>query len=157
MFAVTYGDDGYVAVGVIDGPSGHTGAIWHSVDGLAWTLIEGQPDLHGGGGVFIEDVTGVDGGYLAVGSQRTAIGVGEDGQPLASEAAAMWFSPNGTQWTRLPDDGVFAPNGEQVTLRNVGADGLRIVDYREEPADAPPPEDPDAVEWVGRIWYGSLS
>lgn len=149
MFAVTHGDSGYVAVGVIDGPARHSAAFWRSVDGNRWELYE--VDLPGGGGV--EDVIALQHGYLAAGEILVATEEGSRSQ------AALWYSPDGATWTRLPTDEAFSPDGRQSMLAQIAADGRSVVAYGflERPVADPPAADPQAThEWVDTIWYSPL-
>lgn len=87
--SIAEGADGLL-VGVgggADGPSGSVGAVWVSVDGVAWARIDAPSGVFGSGTV-IQDVTWGTSGFVAVGTE-------EGLEP------AVWQSPDGYTWTRV--------------------------------------------------------
>lgn len=83
--------DGFVAVG----SEGGRAAIWTTNDGRTWTVV-GSADARLGTGA-IGDVAPVNGRWLAAGYQ-------DDGDTYDG---ALWESPDGLHWQRLPADELF--------------------------------------------------
>lgn len=153
MFKVTYGPTGYVAVGVIDGPDQHNGAFWHSADGISWQLTE--YDLEGA--EFVEDVVAIEGGYLAVGSVGVYETVDDDVAELSLNAA-LWFSPDGRDWTFIP--GPEDSEARKTSFGEIVTDGevILVAGERELLAENPPPDESQAeYEWVSTVWTASAN
>jgi len=93
-------------------------AVWVSADGLAWSRVGDDEALFGGPGIQeIDGVAVIDGLVVAVGSDES----GADG------SAAVWTSPDGVTWSRVPhDEGIFGGPGRQVMLA-VAAGGPGLV------------------------------
>jgi hypothetical protein len=148
MLSVTAGGPGYVAAGSVDEYSGSTdAAVWTSPDGVTWTRVPDDGSVFGGPQKQeIFSVRPVPGGLVAVGA---------DGNETA---AAVWTSPDGTTWTRVPNNGgVFGDSGKPLNVDLwlqaedvVGADsGLIVVGWdsvddqaavwRTTPASSPSP------------------
>jgi hypothetical protein len=106
MLGITYGDNGYVAVG--RSPSSNTEtSIWSSLDGTSWSRVSGVSD-----GV-IYDVTFGNGRYVAVGAEG---GEGTDSNPFDWHAA-VWTSTDGATWGRVPhDDEAFAHRDQELAV-----------------------------------------
>ena len=133
MHDVVAGGPGFVAVGVDytvfeypDTRDAMAGAVWVSADGRTWERVSpydpsfgGQPESHPdaytvlGGDLFMYSVALYDGGLVAGGH-------GAD--------RAIWISPNGHEWTRIPDDdpGWDARDGLQQPIRAFVVDGDRL-------------------------------
>jgi hypothetical protein len=130
MLDVTPGGPGLVAVGFVD-PSNFLrgrwhglrnvgpledldGAIWVSVDGIAWERV---PDptvaFSGEGDQIIHAVISTGSGLMAVGA--------------AGGDAAVWVSPDGLAWSLLPQDtDVFGGNSNQW-IHDVAVGGVGFV------------------------------
>jgi hypothetical protein len=135
MHSVTAGGPGLVAVG----SDGWSAAVWTSPDGVTWTRVPHDPEVFGvdlagdsewGPGAEMYSVTSGGPGVVAVGSvgpSPTWIN-GEMVEPEAEHSwknAAVWTSPDGLIWTRIPhDEAVFGGPGNQdmwsVTTGNPG-------------------------------------
>ncbi len=103
MEAVTALPDGFVAVGSAPDPADPAGgvdaAVWRSIDGQEWSMVDG--DSFGGPGD--QRLLGVAAGPAGL------VAVGIDGS-----SAAAWTSPDGALWTRAPGgEGVFGGPGDQ--------------------------------------------
>lgn len=126
IHAITVGGPGLVAVG-----SGHESCepvVWTSPDGYSWTRLPHDPTVFGdssecgwfGGLIRISDVSAGGPGLVAVGSD------------LFGAQAAVWTSPDGMTWTRVPDDPAVLgattdePYTEMTSVAEVG-DGLVAV------------------------------
>ena len=94
MSSVTVGGPGLVAVGGID----QRAAVWTSPDGIEWSRVPHDNEVFGGevgpssGGSFMSDVTAGGPGLVAVGQSEPN--------------AAVWTSPDGITWSRVPHDDV---------------------------------------------------
>ena len=94
--SIAAGAGGLVAVGFDRPPDlGDRLAIWHSVDGHEWALLD--TDLGWGS---IEAVTAYGDGFAAVGDER-AIKTGTEG---SEPAPATWLSDDGIEWRRTTID-----------------------------------------------------
>jgi hypothetical protein len=90
--ALTTGPGGLVAVGV--GIDGHLAMAWTSPDGRAWNLAPAEDSRrHPGGYIRMNDVTVVDGTFIAVG----------DYSGLQYATMVAWSSADGIHWTRATE------------------------------------------------------
>ncbi len=126
MFEVTRGGPGFVAVGIHereDKPS--RAAVWTSPDGLAWTRVAHDEEVLGGPGNQGMAAVAVGGpGLVAVG--------GDEPHPerrMGGQRAAVWTSPDGLTWTRVPHDrAVFGGgDGREMSMAAVTAVGPTLV------------------------------
>ena len=120
--SVTVGGPGLVAVGVDDVSPGGDGdaAVWTSPDGIIWSRAPHDEAVFGGAGIqYMSSVTVGGPGLVAVGWGR----LGDD------EDAAVWTSPDGISWSRVPhDEAVFGGDGYQEMLSvTAGGPGLVAV------------------------------
>lgn len=114
---------GLVAVGYLEWYSEATdtedadAAVWVSEDGLSWVLVSEDAAMFGGpDDQKMAAVTAGGPGFVAVGWDRS----GGDAN------AAVWDSPDGTNWTRVPDAAVFTGAGDQE-MYGVGVGASRVV------------------------------
>ena len=157
MTSVTAGGPGFVAVGSsweFEEPDGAAGwervdgdaAVWTSVDGLSWSRVPHDDDVFGGErNQAIGDVTAAGPGLVAVG--RDGPHAAWDNSPR--QAAAVWTSTDGLQWSRVPhDDAVFGVGGPAMIGVTPGGPGLVAVGWS-SPHDAPAPvwTSPDGLVW----------
>ncbi len=135
MWAVTSGGQGLVAVGADTGGNGHDAAVWSSADGTTWVRI---PDVAGTfGGEGDQEMCGVASGGVGV------VAVGWE-LLRGDENAAVWTSPDGVTWSRLPRDHV-ALGGEGLqSMFDVVATGLGSIAVGLEALG----EDYDAAVWA---------
>jgi hypothetical protein len=123
MSAVIAGGPGLVAVGwdgkgiLADSPD-LDAAIWTSVDGYTWSRVPHEDEVFGG--AWINAVTVLGPGLVAVGGTG---GYNVDGD------AAVWTSPDGITWFRVPhDESVFGgEDGQFISDVTVGGPGLVAV------------------------------
>lgn len=103
-------------------------AIWYSDDGLDWTRLEDTtgafgPEYSAYGDESVVGLTDVaDNGsrMVAVGTDvldRT--GVSSPDNPEVS-SIAIWYSDDGTTWTRVPHDDTFSGSGATVSSTGIG-------------------------------------
>jgi hypothetical protein len=139
MSSVVAGGPGFVAVGVEQGGGGQTGqqgAVWTSVDGIAWrkTTVPEPGD-------WMHDVVVGGPGLVAVGTAQPG--------PGDQEKAAVWTSIDGVIWSRVADGPQFA-NGAIAAIVN-GPKGLLAVGQTLDPrTGALHPAtwtSPDGVTW----------
>ncbi|HAX81064.1 MAG TPA: hypothetical protein DCY40_00655 [Actinobacteria bacterium] len=119
-FSLAVGGPGLVAVGYEEYEDEMDGAVWTSPDGITWTRVPDGLGVFGGPGdqrIFAVTVGGP--GLVAVGEEfrDDALGI------------AVWVSPDGFAWTRVPDDaGVLSGLGEYSAFSVVaGGPGLVMV------------------------------
>src|SRR3954470_3460132 len=96
-------------------------AIWHSADGRTWNLVLGQEDALGGPGE--QQINGLSplkgAGFIVVGSDTSS----------GSEDAAVWLSPDGNTWNKVPSAPLGGPGKQSMnrvssTSTNVGLLGV---------------------------------
>ena len=98
MFSVTVGGPGLVAVGRDESGGDSDAAVWISVDGITWSRVPGDEAVFGGAGdQRIQRMVGVTVGGPGV------VAVGREGSAPDTDAA-VWTSPDGITWSRIPDD-----------------------------------------------------
>ena len=117
MFGVTGGGLGLVAVGVGDD---NDAAVWTSPDGTTWSRVPHDEAIFGGDDFQVMlAVTGAGPGLVAVGQDWSG----------GNADAAVWTSPDGTTWSRVPhDEAIFGGAGDQEMLSvTVGGPGLVAV------------------------------
>jgi len=151
MEDVTFNGSLLVAVGVtFDEPEklGLYAAVWTSVDGMTWSRVpfdrevfgSQDPEDPGGGRTWLHSVTVGGPGFVAVGSD--------------SWAAAVWTSPDGVTWTRVPHDpGVFGEGASwethsEMNAVTVGGPGLVAVGNTDGYSNAAVWTSPDGYAWT---------
>ncbi|MFQ5967864.1 MAG: hypothetical protein ACE5MI_09665 [Acidimicrobiia bacterium] len=122
MRGVTAGGEELVAVGSDRSGGDQDAAVWTSPDGITWSRVPHDEAVFGGEGFeFIVSVTSGGPGLVAV---------GRDG--LGDADAAVWTSPDGLTWSRVPhDEAVFGGVGRHG-MRSVTAGGPGLVAVGEE-------------------------
>ena len=134
MQDITPGGPGLVVVGNIfrggfaDNAT-DAGAVWTSPDGLRWTLAADQIEA-----VWISAVTEGGPGLVAVG----ATGETPPTSPpdVAILMAAVWTSPDGTTWSRVPSqpDVLGGPGLQEMGSVAAGGPGLVATGHDEGPS-----------------------
>ncbi len=133
MQSVTTGGPGLVAVGWDETDSGENAAVWTSPDGITWTRIPNNDALGRDGGRRMLSVTAGGPGLVAVGWDETS----------GDEDAAVWTSPDGMTWTRIPNSDTLGGEDGQVMLSvTAGGPGLVVVGFHI------PGGDQDAAVWT---------
>ena len=120
MESVTAGGPGLVAVGFEGSFSNSDAAVWTSPDGITWSRVPHDDEVFGGRfSQSMESVTAGGPGLVAV---------GWDGpfSEFRLRHAAVWTSPDGITWSRVPDDEVLGSEGDQ-TMFDVTAGGPGVV------------------------------
>ncbi len=136
MRSVTAGGPGLVAVGRDDAGDDEDAAVWTSADGITWSRVLDDDSVLGGpGSQSMDDVTTGGLSLVAVGSDLSG----------GSYDAAVWVSPDGVTWSRVPDDeSVFGGAGTQVMNSvTAGGPGLVAVGFAD-----PSLADDDPAVWV---------
>lgn len=114
MLNVTFGDNGYVAVGRSPSSTG----VWTSPDGTVWTNVS---ELSGAtnaglGQTAFYGVTFGNGRFIAVGVEGSDDSSPDDSNPFDWHAA-VWTSTDGTTWERVPhDDEVFGYGDQELAV-----------------------------------------
>ena len=135
MTSVTAGGPGLVAVGIDNSGGDRDAAVWTSPDGIAWSRVPHDEAVFGGEAEQVmTSVTAGGPGLVAVGS----------GGPIASRKAAVWTSPDGIAWSRVPhDEATFGgERGQEISSVTVGGPGLVAVGW------AAPGDDHDGAVWT---------
>lgn len=109
-------------------------AMWRSTDALTWLPVE-SPSFTASPAQEIAAVVAFRGGLVAGGAAT------EEG----TDAAAVWTSPDGSAWTRVPhDEATFGgAGGDAITLVLVVGDGVLALGR-----SSPGRLDPDAAVWT---------
>ncbi len=140
IYAVTASDSLFVAVGAASGEDpapfcarrcgisqDGSAAVWTSQNGEEWERVPHEESIFGGpGGQAMWGVTAWEGGFIAVGVDGTSPDLGGSAD-WTSQEAAVWTSPDGVSWSRVPhDEAVFAGPGRQE-MWDVAASGTGLV------------------------------
>ena len=124
MWGLTTAGPGLVAVGWDCSWGDCVAAAWTSSDGVVWTRVPHDEEVFGGpGNQRMVSVTAGGPGVIAVGWDRSSSG--EDAR------AAVWTSPDGVTWSRVPhDEQVFGGPEDQVMWSvTTGGPGVVAVGY----------------------------
>jgi hypothetical protein len=127
--AVAAGPLGLVAVGSEYNGDDYDAVVYTSPDGLAWSRVADPEGLFGGPGwQGMHAVTAGGPGWVAVGYDD----VGEGSE--ADWIAAVWTSPDGVTWSRVPhDEALFGGQNDQEMFGVVAAGpGLVAVGVDDE-------------------------
>ena len=134
---VTVGGPGLVAVG----SDARSAAVWTSVDGFTWSRVPHNDAVLGGAedGQHTEmrSVTVGGPGLVAVGGDWSGVNGQEGG-------AAVWTSPDGIDWTRVPHDETLFGGGMNSVA--VGGPGLVAVGW--DTMGAAVWTSPDGIDWT---------
>jgi hypothetical protein len=138
--SVTAGGPGLVAVGYA-GPGDATyAAVWTSVDGVTWSRVPHDETVFGDyNNLRMHSVTAGGPGVVAVGSDRSGV----------SQDAAVWTSPDGVTWTRVPhDETIFGGEDHLQTMSSVVATDSGLVAVGCDGWDAAVWTSPDGLAWT---------
>jgi hypothetical protein len=128
-------ESGFVAVGMDLSGGDFDAAVWTSPDGVVWSRVPHDEAVFGGdANQQMDEVVITESGFVVVGLEST----GEDWD------AAVWTSPDGAVWSRVPhDEVVFGGDANQQVLSVVAAEsGVVAVGDEESGGDF------DAAVWV---------
>jgi len=118
MKSVTAGGPGLVAVGEHVSSDGVDAAVWTSADGLTWSRVPHDETVFGGDDwPTMESVTAGGPGLVAVGYAG----------PSNATYAAVWTSPDGLTWTRVPHDETVFGYYNNLQMYSVTAGGPGVV------------------------------
>jgi hypothetical protein len=139
-FSAAAGGPGLVAVGRDGDLGGDThAAVWTSVDGLVWSRVPHDEAVFGGDAY--QEMLAVAAGGPGL------VAVGRDGELGEDFDAAVWTSPDGLVWSRVPhDEAVFGGDGWQV-MHSVVADGPGLVAVGDNGLDAAVWTSADGLVW----------
>lgn len=138
MHSMIVGGPGLVAVGVDetnwDGPATVFPAVWTSPDGYTWTRVPHDQSVFPEGAGMVDVAVGST-GLVAVGFDRID----------ESLVAAVWSSPDGFTWTRVPhDEALFGGFHEDMSSVAAVGDGFIAVGSW---AEANVWTSPDGITW----------
>jgi hypothetical protein len=114
-------------------PPVYAGRVWTSPTGSTWTQV---PDAPVFAKAQINDVSVGPHGLVAIGSAQTGSEIGTD--------AAVWTSPDGLHWTRLPSQPDFA----DAAMYAIGAYGSGLVAVGQGALGAAVWTSADGIRWV---------
>ena len=114
---VAPGPNGYVAIGGAN--LGDTGRIWFSTDGRAWQPAD---NFEESAGPIDLSIAGTSSGYVAAGGEGVC-----DVEPCPNAVAAIWTSPDGRSWSRVPGDDLFAVPDSRGGANHSGAWAMSAV------------------------------
>ncbi|WKZ81923.1 MAG: hypothetical protein QY307_07420 [Acidimicrobiia bacterium] len=118
MNAVTAGGPGLVAVGLESSYYDAAAAVWTSADGLVWTRVPHDEAVFGGpSDQTMRSVTTSWSGLVAAGGDESGVDM----------AAAVWTSPDGLVWTRVPHDEAVFGGPDWQRINSVVASGTLVV------------------------------
>jgi hypothetical protein len=119
---VVAGGPGLVAVG--DDLQRDGVGVWVSKDGLSWSRVPVDESVFAG--ATVENVVAGGPGLVAVGHTGTEEDYHE-GPPDEDWDAAVWVSPDGTSWSRVPhDESLFGGQG-RVAMYDITVGGPGLV------------------------------
>lgn len=121
LLDVAYGPEGFVALGYA-GTDSIGVAIWRSEDGLTWERIDLGEGLFDGARPAAVRAGGP--GYLVVGA---VLGRDAPSRSAAPPRAAVWTSPDGRTWARVPDQASFGVGGYIDTGEEPATGGMLDV------------------------------
>ena len=139
IVSLATGGPGMVAVGQVttatERPAGV--AIWTTNDGVSWTQVEGTGEL---GRAAMNGIVSTESGFVAVGTSR------EDPNQEQLDGA-VWTSPDGIGWTRVPPGREF--DDASMSAVTIGAEGLLAVGNSSAPDASGPTawRSTDGSEW----------
>ncbi len=147
MVSVTTGGPGVVAVGWAGSGGDSDAAVWTSPDGITWSRVPHDEAVFGGeNSQSMASVTVGGPGLVAVGAEFD--GYGNEG---GRDDAAVWTSPDGITWSRVPhDEAVFGGEGIQ-RMNSVTAGGPGLVAVGQDTGEL----EFDAAVWTsvdGTTW-----
>ena len=124
MSSVTAGGPGLVAVGFDDAGGDMDAAVWTSPDGITWSRV--IPDEVVFGGVGRQEMWSVTLGEPGL----VAVGFDDGG---GDTDAAVWTSPDGITWSRVPHDEAVlgGVDGQFMTGVTAGGPGVVAVGFAE--------------------------
>ena len=126
MESVTVGGPGLVAVGFEGSFSNSDAAVWTSPDGVTWSRVPHDDAVFGGR--FSQTMVSVTAG----GPGLVAVGWDGPSSEFKLRHAAVWTSPDGVTWSRVPDDEVLGADGDQsMSAVTPGGPGLVAVGQHE--------------------------
>jgi hypothetical protein len=142
MVMVAVGGPGLVGVGYDFSGGDGDAAVWTSPDGVGWSRVPADEAVFGGSGDQVMAALAVGGpGLVAAGYDSSG----------GDRDAAVWTSPDGVGWSRVPaDEAVFGGGADQMIWSVIaGGPGLVAVgdDVSGGDRDAAVWTSPDGVVW----------
>lgn len=138
IHSITQGGPGLVAIGVDETgwPDRQVAVVWTSPDGYTWTRVPHDPSVFGEGTSMVDVAAGTSG--------LVAVGVQLDEE--YSMYAAVWTSPDGINWTRVPhDEATFVgPHWDMSSVIAVGDGFVALGSWAEENLWT----SPDGTNWT---------
>jgi len=142
MRSVAVSASGFVAVGNDKSGGDFEAAVWTSADGVVWSRVAHDELAFGGpGNQQMDSVAATGSGFVAVGLDQLDDDID----------AAVWTSPDGVVWSRVPhNEAVFGGDATQE-MNSVVATDSGFIAVGEDWSGG----DPDAAVWTspdGVVW-----
>jgi hypothetical protein len=100
--------------------------VWLSADGIRWAKIDAS-DFGGPGWQYISSVAATPAGLIAAGGDIL-------GQPGRHNAAAVWVSEGGVEWTQVIATAFGGAGAKHISALVLDAEGIVAVGYDTAPA-----------------------
>jgi len=149
MSNVAVGGPGLVAVGRDGDPQTNVGndVMWTSPDGITWSRVPYNEEVFGGDtGVWLGGDTARIWDVIDVGPGLVAVGVDVENTAVF-ENAAVWTSPDGITWSRVPHDEAVFGGQPQASIDSVIVGGPGLVAVGESGSE----HDFDAAVWIATV------
>ena len=141
MDGVAATDSGFVAVGHEETDEDWDTAVWTSPDGANWSRVPHDEAVFGG-----------DGNQEALSVATTSMGIVVVGWENKEDFdAAVWTSPDGVVWSRVPHDEAVFGGDDTQTMRGVAGSASGYVAVGNDHSGG----DWDAAAWTspdGQVW-----
>ena len=134
MYSVATGVAGLVAAGFDQSGGDQDAAVWTSPDGITWSRVpHDEVALGGAGNELMYNVTAGGPGLVAVGWVESG-----------DQDAAVWTSPDGITWSRVPHDEVAFGGGRNQRMTSMTIEGASLVITGYDSSGG----DQDAAVWI---------
>ena len=135
MASVAAGGPGLVAVGFGESRGNEGAMVWTSPDGVTWSRVVHNEVVFGGSGSqgMRSVATGVA-GLVAAGFDQSG----------GDQDAAVWTSPDGITWSRVPHDEVAFGGGRNQRMTSMTIEGASLVITGYDSSGG----DQDAAVWI---------
>jgi hypothetical protein len=144
VYTVDAGSTGYIASGTLK--DGVTQAVWLSADGRSWRQVALTKATFGN--FVVDGATDFAAGYVISGTVASNGGCGGEASVFTP---SLWWSANGTSWTRSKLTGAGPASDAWVTVNRISDHALMAIASRWDDTS----QTYDQLVWVtsdGRTW-----
>lgn len=150
---VDAGPKGYVAVSVSSDSSTARPAVWLSADGRVWRAVSLSSSTFKD--AYLSEAVVLGGGYLVAG--RTGSLAGWGGGDFPSTTPAIWWSADGSTWSRATLANVAAAPEAEAAIATLGS-GKLVAHVESWDCSCPPQGDNHAWTSIdGRAWRAATA